>query len=153
MDISTLINVAQNGSGHYDAAISIARVATGTFFAISGFNKLTDPGRHQSLVETLSKDHVPDVKFMEWWVPGWELIAGTLLALGLFTSFAALVLIIICAVACCCEAKGRVDAYQPINGGDRVADYLYLPEVLYMLLLVVPALAGGGAYSLDAVLQ
>ena len=42
-----------------------------------------------------------------------------------------------------------MENYHPINVGDRVADYLYLPEVLYLVLLAVTVLAGTGQFSLD----
>ena len=40
--------------------------------------------------------------------------------------------------------------YAPINNVDRAADYLYLPECIYLVVLVSLAVTGGGAYSLDA---
>jgi len=144
-----LITVAAHGIQAPDAALAIVRVSIGGFFALSGYNKLFNPGRHQSLLATLSKNHIPCLPLMQWWVPGWEFTGGLLLVAGLFSAFAAMVLSIICVVAICCEARGRVDAYQPINKGDRIADYLYLPEVLYLILLTVTVLAGTGQYSLD----
>lgn len=144
-----MIELLQHGLGLHDVALATVRVGTGLFFALSGWNKLTNKGRHEAITETLRNDHVPFVGFMRWWVPGWELLGGSMLLVGFLTAFAAGVLMIICLVACNAEAKMRVDAYKPINGGDRVADYLYLPEVLYVLLLSVNLLAGTGIYSID----
>lgn len=148
--IEQALQIAAHGAGATDFALALVRVGTGMFFMLSGFNKLFNAGRHAAIVETFKKDHVPFIAFNQWWVPSWEFAAGLLMVVGLFSAFAAAVLIIICAVACYCEAKERVAAYAPINGGDRIADYLYLPEVLYVLLLSVNVLAGTGRFSLDA---
>lgn len=134
-------------------ALTALRVGAGGFFALSGGNKLVRPDRHATLVRTLQEDKVPFVGFMQWWVPSWELVGGTCLALGLGTWFMASVLAIVCIVACLCEGKKRVASYQPINAADRVDDWLYLPEVLYGLVLVFFAAVGGGAWSLDALLR
>lgn len=135
-----------------DIALSAVRLAAGIFFAASGWNKLTNPARHATITATLKADNVPFVGFMQWWVPVWEFIAGILLALGLLSAFAATVLTIICVVACCCEARKRVASYEPINAIDRVDDYLYLPEVLYIALLVTTIFVGHGKYALDTIL-
>lgn len=135
-----------------DVAIAIPRVAAGVFFAISGAHKLLVPSRHASLVSTLIADHVPAVKFMQWWVPGWELVAGSMLAVGFLTPFAAGVLAVIMAVAVAAEARERVEAYKPLDWTDRIDDYLYLPEVLLLVMLVASALAGGGLFSVDSLL-
>lgn len=132
-----------------DMALLVTRVSVGVFFAISGFNKLFNSARHQSLVNNLKGNNIPDVKDMQWFVPFWELTSGVMIALGFATVFNAGVLLIICAVACCCESSRRVEAYKPINAGDRLADYLYLQEILYMVLLSVNVLAGSGKYSID----
>lgn len=147
-----LLYTAAHGIAAPDAALALVRVATGTFFAISGFNKLFHHQRHLSLTANLVKNKIPCIPLMQWWVPSWEFVGGLLLAIGFMSAFAASVLTIICIVACMCEARTRVEAYHPINTGDRVADYLYLQEVLYILLLAVNILAGTGKYSVDAVL-
>lgn len=143
---------AMHGLNAPDLGISIMRFVFGMFFFLSGANKLLVAERHAALVRTLEQDGVPKVKFMQWWVPGWEFAAGMMLMLGILSSFSATVLLIICAVACCCEARQRVEAYKPINAADRVDDYLYLPEFIYLIGLLGIALSGGGAYGFDAML-
>lgn len=128
-------DILQNGFG-LGLSFPLLSIGVGTFFACSGFNKLTNKARHAALVATLEKDRIPAVRFNQYWVPGWELLAGIMLALGVFPVLAAAVLLVICAVACFAEAGKRVAEYQPINGLDRWADYLYLPEVLYSLILL-----------------
>lgn len=135
--VNEILNVAQHGLGFHDAGLFVARAAVGGFFALSGYNKLTNKGRHATLVQTLKADHVPFVGFNQWFVPINEFFAGAMVALGMFPAFFAGVLMILMAVALCCEGKARVESYQPINVADRVDDWLFLQEVLYMVLLGV----------------
>jgi putative oxidoreductase len=131
-----IVEIAQHGLPFKQAGSMLLHSSIGLFFALSGWNKLTNKGRHLTFVKTLAADHIPMVKVMQWWVPGWELIAGAMLTLGAFSAFAAVMLLIICLVACLDEAKPRVEAFKPINGLDRVDDYLYLQEVLYSIVLL-----------------
>lgn len=146
------LSLATQGLNSPDVALAIVRVSVGGFFAISGYNKLFVPERHEALCDNLNKNHIPCMALMQWWVPGWEFAGGLMLAAGLVSAFAAAVLAFICVVAIVCEARDKVKAYHPINRGDAVADYLYLPEVLYLILLGVTLLAGHGRYSIDAFL-
>jgi hypothetical protein len=41
--------------------------------------------------------------------------------------------------------------FKPIDGTDRIDDWLYLPETLYAFMLLIVISAGAGPYSLDAV--
>ena len=108
----------------------------GTFFALSGWHKLFNKDRHAGLVKTFQADHIPAVRFMQWWVPSWEFVGGGMLLLGILPAFAAAVLAIICLVASCAEAPARVKAYNPIDNADKLDDYLYLPEVVYAVVLL-----------------
>lgn len=147
-----MIDLLRNGALAPDVALTLARVTVGVFFAISGWHKLFNAGRHAALVQTLKKDHVPAVRFNEWWVPGWELAAGTLLAIGAFSVMSAAILLAICCVATCVECMDRIREYQPIDAADWLDDFLYLPEVLHGIILLALILAGPTAYSVDALL-
>ena len=118
-------------------AILVMRVATGTFFALSGYNKLTNKERHASLVSTLKADHIPAIGIMQWWVPAWEFLGGYSLAVGFLPQFAAGVLAIIMIVALITDGPARVKGYQPINKADWLDDWLYLPELTYLIMLVM----------------
>jgi hypothetical protein len=39
-----------------------------------------------------------------------------------------------------------------IDRADRIDDWLYLPETLYALMLIIVVSAGAGPYSLDAMI-
>lgn len=147
-----LLETLAHGLHAPDAALALNRAAVGAFFALSGYNKLFNAGRHASLRASLEKNRIPLIGFNEWFVPSVEFSAGITLALGFLTAGSAFLLLVICAVACICEAAEKVAAYSPINAADKVDDYLYLPEVLYIFMLAVNILAGTGAYSVDALL-
>jgi len=123
----------------------VLQTALGVFFAASGFNKLFNIGRRAMLRETLEEDGVPFPKYMCWWVAGWELGAGIIASLsalwyflgyGIIGQLAMVPMIAILLVACCAEALPKVRAYEPINKVDWVADWLYLPEVLMLVMAV-----------------
>lgn len=136
-----------------DTAIpfAIARIATGSFFALSGFHKLFNRGRHRTLVGTLDTCGVPCVRVMQWFVPSVELSAGLGLAFGFLTPLAAL--IAICVAATCTDGLKRIRSWQPLDKADAVDDLLYLPEFIYIILLSFFVAAGAGPLSLDAIIS
>jgi putative oxidoreductase len=142
---------------HYGANIELtgplafARVATGSFFAFSGYHKLFNAKRHATIVATLEACRIPFIPVMQWFVPGVEFSAGLGVAFGLLTPLAALGLIAICIVATCTDGIKRVRAWAPIDKADAIDDALYLPEVLYVILLSFFLAQGAGPYSLDAI--
>lgn len=143
------MNMLHAGLADGALAMTLLRVAAGGFFACSGANKLFNKARHKELVETLKKDNIPLLHFNEWWVPGNEFVGGLMVVAGVATSLFALVLLVICLVACKVEGRQRVGAYKPINRVDQVADWLYLPEVLYGVVLAALVVGGGGAWQLS----
>ena len=134
------------------AAITLNRVALGTFFAISGYLKLFNASRHATLTRTLQDARVRAVPVMQWVVPGVEFSAGCALIIGLLSVVAAFGLFVICLVAFKLDAIKRIDAFMPINRADWIGDVLYLPEALYCIGLAVVMLGGPGPWSLDAVI-
>lgn len=136
-----------------DVAIATARIAIGSFFAISGFHKLVVPQRHQQLKQTLVDLKIPFIRFNEWFVPGVEFAAGIGVAIGLLTVFNALLLGAICLVATCTDGLKRIREWKPINKADWFNTLQYLPEVTYGILVLVVVFAGPDRYSLDRILQ
>lgn len=137
------------GFGHADAATALGRICIGLFFAISGFHKLFNPGRRATMQKTLTDLGIPFVPVMRWFVSGTEFAAGTCIALGLLTVPAAFALLCICVVACSTDGLARVRAWKPINRADWLDTWLYLPETLYAVLIVIVILNGVDRYSLD----
>lgn len=130
-------------------AYAALRVATGSFFVISGAHKLFNRDRHATLVSTLKVCGIPFVPFMQWFVPGVEFAAGLGVATGTLTPLAALGLLAICIVATCTDGLKRIPAWHPIDKADYVDDVLYLPEVIYAAVLLLFVTYGGGLFSLD----
>ncbi|MCE9660787.1 MAG: DoxX family protein [Burkholderiales bacterium] len=140
------------GADAPNAALTLNRVALGTFFAISGYHKLFNASRHATLTRTLQDDGVRAVPVMQWLVPGVEFGAGCALLVGLLSALAAFGLFVVCLGAVVLDASKRVTTWQPINRADWLGDLLYLPEALYCIGLAVVMLAGPGPWSLDALL-
>ena len=149
MDIS-LITLGANAP---DVALTLNRIAIGTFFAISGYHKLFNVSRHAILVGTLKDGGVPAVSVMQWLVPGVEFSAGCALIIGLLSALAAFGLFVITFTAIAVDGIKRIPEWMPINRADWLGDVLYLPETLYCIALAVIMLAGPGPWSLDAVIH
>ena len=147
--MDTLLHIAANGVDVPHAILTVNRILIGLFFAISGFHKLFVPARHAALVSTLHASGIPFLRFNSWFVPTVEFVAGAALLFGVFSVFAALLLGAICLVATCTDGIKRVlNEYKPINKADLVDDVLYLPEVLYGIMLLTVILAGPGSLRL-----
>ncbi len=138
------------GAHAIDAALTLNRVALGTFFAISGYHKLFNASRHAALTRTLQDDGVHAVPIMRWLLPSAEFGGGWALIIGLLSVLAAFGLFVICAGAFALDAVKRIRAWRPIDRADWLGDLLYVPEALYCIGLTVVMLAGPGPWSADA---
>lgn len=141
-----------NGGANLDAALLLNRLSIGLFFVLSGYHKLFNAQRHAAIVAELSRLKVPFLPFNQWWVPSVEFFGGLGFMVGLLAVPAAFGLLVICAVASCLNGPSIVRSYKPLDKADAVDDVLYLPEVIYLVCLLIVVLAGPGAYSLDALL-
>jgi uncharacterized membrane protein YphA (DoxX/SURF4 family) len=138
------------GANAPEAALTLNRVALGTFFAISGYHKLFNASRHTVLVRTIEEDGVHGIALMQWVLPAGEFLGGSALVAGLLSVLAALALFVICSGAVLLDALKRIRAWQPIDRADWLGDLLYVPESLYCIGLAVVILAGPGPWSVDA---
>lgn len=136
-----------------EIAVVAARVAVGTFFAISGYHKAFHKGRRETLRKTLVEDKVPFPNLSMFCIPAVELAGGVALAVGFMTPLAALALLGICGGALLFDGLKRIPTMKPLNAADYVDDVLYLPETLLTFLLIA-VLAGAfpAAASIDAIL-
>jgi putative oxidoreductase len=130
----TMMDLLFNGVGWTDIALTLNRIAVGTF------------------VDELKALGVPAVGFNQWWVPSVEFSAGAAVLIGLLAPLAALGLLVIILVAIATSGRQRINLYKPIDEGDRIDDWLYLPETLYAFMLIIIVSAGAGPYSLDALI-
>lgn len=140
------------GLNYPEVAITLLRISMGVFFVFSGYHKLFNAKRHATIVATMAADRVPDIKFNSWFVPSVEFLGGAALVVGFLTPLAALGLLCVCCVATLADGLKRIPAWSPIDKADYADDVLYLPEVLYAIILAAIIFTGGGPLSLDAVI-
>ena len=145
-----MIHILFNGVGWTDIALTLNRVAVGMFFMFSGYHKLFNAERHRVFANELRSLHVHAVGINQWWVPLVEFSAGGAVVIGLIAPLAAFGLLVIILVAIATTGQERIKAYNPIDKADRIDDWLYLPETLYAVMLIVVILSGAGPYSIDA---
>jgi uncharacterized membrane protein YphA (DoxX/SURF4 family) len=147
-----MMDLLFNGVGWTDIALTLNRIAVGAFFMLSGYHKLFNAPRHRAFVEELKALGVHAVGVNQWWVPTVEFIAGGAVLIGFLAPLAALGLLAIVLVAIATSGRQRIKLYKPIDEADRIDDWLYLPETLYAVMLIMIISAGAGPYSLDAVI-
>ena len=148
-----MMDLLFNGLGWTDIALTLNRVAVGTFFMLSGYHKLFNAPRHRTFVDELKALGIPAVGINQWWVPTVEFTAGSALVIGILAPLAAFGLLFLILVAIATTGRQRIKLYKPIDEGDRIDDWLYLPETLYAVMLIIVVSAGAGPYSLDAVIM
>jgi len=148
MDWKRLIHFAlQGSSGLEQYAILLVRVSLGLFFAITGANKLFVAGDMKDIYDTLVKAKVPFPRQTAYFVASVEMIGGSLVAVGLLSSAASVALLIDMVVATLTNAISTMPkGLSPLNWFD---DFLYLPEVLYVLFFFWLILSGPGKFSVD----
>ncbi len=148
MDWKRLVQFALQGSGDLEQyAILLVRVSIGLFFAISGGNKLFVPGGTKPVYETLVQAKVPFPQQTAYFVSGVEFVCGSLLAVGFLSSPACVALLIDMIVAVLTNTLSTMPkGLSPLNWLD---DFLYLPEVLYVLFFIWLICSGPGKFSVD----
>ena len=148
MDWKRLVQFALLGSGDLEQlAILLVRVSIGLFFAISGANKLFVAGGIKPVYDTLVQAKIPFPQFTAYFVSAVEGFCGSLVAVGFFSSFGSVALLIDMIIATLTSAISTLPkGLSPLNWLD---DLLYLPEVLYVLFFVWLICSGPGRFSLD----
>jgi putative oxidoreductase len=148
MDWKRLLQFALQGSGDLEQfAILLVRVSIGLFFAISGGDKLFVAGGTKPVYETLVKAKVPFPRQTAHFVAGVEFVGGSLVTVGLLSSPASVALLIDMVVATLTSSLSTLPkGLSPLSWLD---DFLYLPEVLYVLFFVWLICSGPGRFSVD----
>ena len=129
--------------------ILVARIAAGLLFFLSGRGKLFVPDRREQMRETLIAAHVPFPEFNAVFVSMVEFGCGLLLILGALTPVACVMLGGVMIVAIPTTAIGNIKASTLLG---RLSEFLYLPEVLYLVILLWLFLSGPGFFSVDHVI-
>jgi putative oxidoreductase len=130
--------------------VTAVRVLIGIFFCISGGTKLFVPARFSAMENTLVQSHIPFPHANAIFVSVVEFAAGAGLVIGLMTPLCAAVLVVDMIVAI---ATNRIHSIQAAGVLARLDDFLYLPEVLYVMILVWLIFSGPGRYSLDGLIR
>jgi len=148
MDWKRLVQFTLLGSSNLEQyAILLVRVSLGLFFAISGANKLFVAGSTKAIYETLVQAKVPYPHLMTYFVSGIEFVGGSLLTVGFLSSPVCVALLVDMLVAILTTNLSAVPkGLSPLNWLD---DFLYLPEVLYVLFFVWLICSGPGKFSAD----
>ena len=129
--------------------ILIARLSVGTLFALSGTGKLFVPSRREEMVRTLRAAGIPAPKANAVFASSVEFVFGTLLAIGFLTPLACVMLSGVMVVAL---ATTVLPAVKASSFAAWLASVLYLPEVLYLVILTWLFLSGPGWFSVDGLI-
>jgi len=129
--------------------VTAARVLIGIFFCISGGTKLFVKAQFGVVQQTMVESHIPFPHASALFVSTVEFVCGAGLALGLLTPLCAATLMGDMIVAI---ATNRIHSIQARSVLAWIDDFLYLPEVLYALILVWLIFSGPGRYSVDGLI-
>jgi putative oxidoreductase len=126
--------------------VTVVRVLTGVFFCISGGTKLLVPSQFSEIQQTMIQSHIPFPHASALFVSLVEFACGGALVLGVLTPLCALMLMgdMIIAIL-----TNRIESIHASGFLAWLDDFLYLPEVLYVLILFWLFFSGPGPYSLD----
>jgi putative oxidoreductase len=148
MDWNRLVQYVLLGGGDLEQyAIVLVRVSIGLFFAVSGGNKLFVAGGTKPVYDTLVKAKVPFPRMTAYFVSGVEFVCGSLMAVGLLSSLACVALLVDMVVAVLTSALSTLPRGLSFLGW--LDDFLYLPEVLYVLFFIWLICSGPGRFSVD----
>ena len=126
--------------------VTAARLLTGVFFCISGGTKLLVPSHFSEVQQTLMQSYIPFPHASALFVSLVEFVCGGGLIIGLLTQLCAVMLMADMIVAILANRIGSIQASGFLAFVD---DFLYLPEVLYVLILFWLLFSGPGPYSVD----
>ena len=122
----------------------VVRLAVGLEFFGSGLGKL---GKLSGLIQYFRSLGIPAPEIQAPFVAATELLCGALIVVGLLTRPAAVMLCGVMLVAIVTAAAPEKHITASWHG---LLEFLYLPEVVLLLLLAWLVVAGPGRASLDA---
>lgn len=125
----------------------LARLALGIFFAISGGNKVFNEKEQELLYKTIADAGIPFPEVNTIFVSYVEFLCGLALIVGLLTALGCIALIGDMLVAILTVQLATIPSGLSLL--DWLDDFLYLPEVTYIILFIWIIIAGPGRFSLD----
>lgn len=148
MKTDALMRFISSGSRPLEAAVVLlARVSLGVFFAISGGNKLFFTSQYKIMYETIAGAGIPFPQAMTYFVSSVEFVCGCLLIIGLLSSLCCLAFIIDMIVAIVTVQLATIA--KGLSFIDWLDDFLYLPEVMYIIIFLWLISSGPGRLSID----
>jgi putative oxidoreductase len=126
--------------------ILLARLAVGLLFVLSGGGKLSRSDRREIMRQTLREAGIPFPHLNAVAVSVVEFVFGALLVIGALTPLSCVMLGAVMIGAIATTQIRSIKSTSPI---DWLSEFLYLPEVLYLVILVWLFLSGPGWLSAD----
>ena len=130
-----------------ELAVLLARISLGVFFAISGGNKLLVASQYKLMYETIVGAGIPFPNVMTYFVSSVEFVCGCLLTIGLLSTLCCVALIIDMIVAITTVQLATIT--KALSFIDWLDDFLYLPEVMYIIIFFWLISSGPGRLSID----
>jgi putative oxidoreductase len=127
--------------------VLLTRVSLGVFFAISGGNKLFVASQYKIMYETIAGAGIPFPHVMTYFVSSVEFICGCLLIIGLLSTLCCVAFIIDMIVAIITVQLATIP--KALSFIDWLDDFLYLPEVMYIIIFLWLISSGPGRLSMD----
>jgi len=131
-----------------DFAVLLARISLGVFFAISGGNKLFVASQYKLMYETIVGAGIPFPHVMTYFVSSVEFVCGCLLIIGLLSTLCCVAFIIDMIVAITTVQLATIT--KALSFIDWLDDFLYLPEVMYIIIFLWLISSGPGRLSIDS---
>jgi putative oxidoreductase len=128
-------------------ALVLARISLGVFFAISGGNKLFVASQYKVMYETIAGAGIPFPHVMAYFVSSVEFVCGCLLIIGLLSTLCCVAFIIDMIVAITTVQLATIA--KALSFIDWLDDFLYLPEVMYIIIFLWLISSGPGRLSVD----
>jgi putative oxidoreductase len=128
-------------------AVLLARISLGVFFAISGGNKLFVASQYKLMNETIVAAGIPFPHVMTYFVSSVEFVCGCLLIIGLLSTVCCVAFIIDMIVAITTVQLATIT--KALSFIDWLDDFLYLPEVMYIVIFLWLISSGPGRISID----
>lgn len=129
--------------------VVLARLSVGLLFAVSGGGKLFVPARRQQMRETVHQAGLPVPEASALLLSSVEFAFGALLIVGFLTPLCCLMLSGVMVGALSTIIVPGIKANSVIGW---LGEFLYLPEVLYLVILVWLLFSGPGWLSVDHLL-
>jgi putative oxidoreductase len=127
--------------------ILLARISLGAFFAISGGNKIFVASQFKLMYETIVGAGIPFPHVVTYFVSSVEFVCGCLLIIGLLSTVCCMAFIIDMIVAITTVQLASIT--KALSFIDWLDDFLYLPEVMYIIIFFWLVSSGPGRLSVD----